>query len=500
MQRKAVLGLLLLTLWAGPAWAEAGPRAKTSYPVVFHTYPPKLWVYRYHPENSDSGQDDCLGQSQSKNFLDISEREQNDDWLIYFVYVGGDAAPQLSAKGFRPAVSEMLRIRAGALAGVGRYPLRGEYRPVLTSEQWRSFYVREYLLGYWWAWLTLLGLAGLSLWKGASQARRAYGAMRREEERAVLTADMFRGDPLEGQMLGDYLLLSRIGEGGMGIVYRAVPKDDPDPDKMVAIKLIRGVDPDQRVRFLRECQLYQRFRHVNVLTMLETGLADVAGHEGGWPYMVTEYISGQSLRQVIDANPQGLTLRQAAVFVVQIARGLAHCHQVGVIHRDIKPENVLVCHSKLEDGHPRVVVMDFGLARGADFRTLTKLGEVMGTPAYMSPEQLKGEEVEASDQYSLGMLAYEMLTGSLPFKGDSPAQIIMQQLHHEPRSLKLIKPNLPDNVVTSVHRMLSKDPDKRFHHMVDIIPEWDALAQSRPKVPARKESVNPLPGSSGDSN
>ncbi len=258
--------------------------------------------------------------------------------------------------------------------------------------------------------------------------------------------------------IGPYEVLEVIGRGGMGVVMRAV---DPKLNRIVAVKALLpelAANPNARRRFLREAQAAAAISHPHVVTIhaVDDAHQDVAGKPVP-PYLVMECVVGQSLQQKLDyLGP----LRLAEILRIsrQIGEGLAAAHKQGLIHRDIKPANIL-----LENGVERVKITDFGLARAIDDITVTRTGEVSGTPQYMSPEQACGERVDhRSDLFSLGCLMYAMCTGHSPFRGDSIAHVIKRVTQDTPRSIADQNPEVPRWLIEIITCLLQKNPDHRL--------------------------------------
>jgi serine/threonine-protein kinase len=248
--------------------------------------------------------------------------------------------------------------------------------------------------------------------------------------------------------IGKYRILGKIGEGGMGEVYRA---HDPLLNRSVAVKTIsRGAgDAEFRQRFQREAQAVARLNHPNVVTVYDFG------EEDGVTYMAMELLEGRDLKELI-ASGRLASLAEKLAVMEQVCDGVGFAHAKGVVHRDLKPGNIHVQPSG------QVKVLDFGLARLAA-SDLTRTGTVMGTPHYMSPEQVRGAHVDArSDVFSLGALLYEVLSGRRPF-GDAPShEILLRIQSHEPAPLEQVAPDVPTPLVRLVRRAMEKDPAKRF--------------------------------------
>src|SRR5215471_5482456 len=233
-----------------------------------------------------------------------------------------------------------------------------------------------------------------------------------------------------GSRFGPYEIVEPLGQGGMGAVYRA---RDPRLNRDVAIKVLARAESDagQQRRLLEEAQAASALNHPNIVGVYDVGTAE------GVPFIVSELVGGTSLRTVASRAP--LPVREVLDLAVQMADGLAAAHQAGIAHRDFKPENVMVA----ADG--RVKILDFGLARRAadtnaggeaDARTITVSSAIVGTVPYMSPEQARSAPVDyRSDQFSLGLTLYELLTGKRAFSGDSAAQLLAAIIEDEPEPL-----------------------------------------------------------------
>ncbi|HKD83601.1 MAG TPA: protein kinase [Terriglobales bacterium] len=277
-----------------------------------------------------------------------------------------------------------------------------------------------------------------------------------------------------GKKLGPYEILESIGAGGMGEVYRA---RDTRLQRTVAIKILPQAlssDQDRLERFQQEARILSALNHPNLMAIYDVGAQD------GIHFLVSEFLDGQSLRDVISNGP--LPQRKVTDYGLQIAKGLAAAHEKGIIHRDLKPENVFV----LRDG--RVKILDFGLAKQAlaaamaDNATQTSplqtaAGTVLGTAAYMSPEQVRGEIVDhRSDIFSLGVILYEMIAGQRAFKGDSAVEVMNAVLKQEPPELVESGLHVSVGLQKIVHRCLEKKPEARFQSASDLAFALDSLS------------------------
>jgi len=231
---------------------------------------------------------------------------------------------------------------------------------------------------------------------------------------------------MASEKIGRYEVLGKIGEGGMGIVYRV---HDPALGRDVALKLLRpelSFNQGLVERFMSEARMVAALEHDHVVTIHEVGEAD------GLPYFTMQYIDGQDLATMLHQRGR-FALSEALPILQQVAEALDYAHRKGIIHRDVKPENVLI------DPEGRARVMDFGIARAGESQRLTTTGTMLGTPEYMSPEQAQGLLLDhRSDLYSLGIVAYELLTGRTPF-GDqaattTPLAMALRHIREEPNS------------------------------------------------------------------
>jgi serine/threonine protein kinase len=254
-----------------------------------------------------------------------------------------------------------------------------------------------------------------------------------------------------------YRMLEKAGEGGMCIVYLA---EDKESGRSVAIKVLLPAllaDPVSMARLRREAALAGKLEHPNVCHVMRLGETS-----DGFDYAVMPYLVGDLLCDRV-ARAGNLPLPATVGFVRDMCAGLAHAHTFGIIHRDLKPENIMIL--TLPDGTERAVVMDFSLATAHDVEKLTAVGRVVGTPEFMSPEQLRGEEVDTrSDIYSLACMAYEMLTGQLPFEGQTMREVMIARLKGALVPIRLRRPDLgfPASVERVFARAMAHDVEDRY--------------------------------------
>ena len=274
----------------------------------------------------------------------------------------------------------------------------------------------------------------------------------------LITIDASDKDPMLGQLLdGRYRLIRKIGEGGMGAIYRAVHTEIV---RTCAIKLLTGVSPgkdDAIARFKREARNSCRIDNVHAVTVYDFGQTDE-----GLLFLAMEFIDGKPLSRVI-AEHRVLPIERVVHITNQIAEALGAAHALPMIHRDLKPDNIMITHKGPNKDF--VKVLDFGIAKAlADEggENLTKTGFVLGTPVYMSPEQLLGEELDArSDIYSLAIIVYEMLSGRLPFEGDNLQAVMMKRVMTDPIRLRVAAPSLSESVEQAVMSGLERNRESR---------------------------------------
>jgi tetratricopeptide (TPR) repeat protein len=292
--------------------------------------------------------------------------------------------------------------------------------------------------------------------------------------------DNTTSDPLIGRAISQYEVVARIGGGGMGVVYKAT---DQKLGRTVALKFLPpqwSHDEGAKQRFLREAQAASATNHRNICI-----IHDIAQTGDGQLFIVMAYYEGQTLKQTLEAGP--LPVAEALEIAAEIAEGLAKAHAQGVVHRDVKPGNLMIT----DDG---VKVLDFGLAKFADSLQLTMAGSTVGTVAYMSPEQARGEEADArSDVWALGVVLYEMLTGRVPFKGAYP-EATFHAIKNEP----VPPPSAPGREIPAavemlVLRALEKDPERRYQTAREVARDIRLLQGRTVPLDLRTEQLPPLP-------
>ncbi|MHC4780777.1 MAG: serine/threonine protein kinase, partial [Planctomycetota bacterium] len=276
---------------------------------------------------------------------------------------------------------------------------------------------------------------------------------------------MAERNPFIGKEIEGWKLTQELGRGGMGVVMLAENAED----ELAAMKLLPGdvaKDSNYIARFEREANALDAVDHENILQVFGTGMT-----QEGIYYIIMEYVEGKSLGDVIKTIGQ-LRPDQALSITKRVAAGLHEAHGQNIIHRDIKPDNILL------DRSGEVKISDFGLAKDTSENTkLTVTGQVVGTPAYMSPEQGMGKKVDSrTDIYSLGVTLFTMLAGQRPFVGKSPIGVVMMHIHEPPPDLRKLVPGLPEGLYDLVSRLMEKNPDDRPQTGADLIEILDTVA------------------------
>jgi serine/threonine protein kinase len=278
---------------------------------------------------------------------------------------------------------------------------------------------------------------------------------------------------MELTTIGRYEILGEIGKGAMGVVYRA---NDPMLSRIVAIKTVNmSSDPEEvaeyEARFYQEAKAAGGLNHPNIVTVHDIGKS------GNLVYMAMEYLEGQELRDLMKGEP--LPVARAVEIAAHVADGLGYAHQHGVVHRDIKPANIMI----LDNGPAKIT--DFGIARMRSAEVRTQTGVVLGSPRYMSPEQVAGRRAEPrSDIFSLGVIFYEMLTGKAAFAGDDITSVMYQILNVVPPPPSSVNPAVPQVLDFIVAKTLAKTPEDRYQNATELAHDLHESAKSMPAAPA----------------
>ncbi len=268
---------------------------------------------------------------------------------------------------------------------------------------------------------------------------------------------------------GRYEIVAELGRGAMGVVYKA---RDPQIDRLVAVKTVSlwGQEPDEekefRMRFMNEAQAAGRLHHPGIVAVFDVG----ENPENQDPYIVLEYVQGETLNRILHQEKK-LPLATALKFAEELAEALDYAHAQGVVHRDMKPANILIT----ESGHAKIA--DFGIAK-LNLAHFTVPGRVLGTPAYMAPEQLSGEGADGrSDLFSLGVILYAMVTGHSPFQGNSATTVCFKVANREPIAASALDMTLPPQLDTVIQRAIAKDPSERYQSGAEFAEDLRVLQQ-----------------------
>ena len=282
-----------------------------------------------------------------------------------------------------------------------------------------------------------------------------------------------------GQTISHYKIIDKLGEGGMGVVYKA---QDLKLDRMVAIKFLPShlsASPDSKARFLQEAKATAALNHPNILNVYE-----IDEQEDGM-FLVMEYLDGTTLKKYMTnlTSGTGVSAHQAIEWASQIAEGLKAAHGKNIVHRDIKPENVMLTN----DG--KLKIMDFGIAKLKSSSGLTRTGTSLGTLSYMSPEQAQGEAADLrSDIWSLGVVLYELLTADLPFKSEHEAGLLYLIVNEDPPVPSLMDRKIPHQVDALIKKMLAKSRAQRFQSMDEVLHSLQDTRRLIESVPAQPQA------------
>jgi tRNA A-37 threonylcarbamoyl transferase component Bud32 len=443
-----LLGLLLLGV-ALPAGAQLPTFGRTPdvHTVTFQTEPAGATITLDAPSRTSI----YLGRSGEPVRLDLGRFTGQNSFSVTF-----------SLYGYAP-LSE--RIESDYFRHYDRFPASGRLR-LEPAHPWSAAF-------YWWrSHRALAGMLGGTLLLAACLLvwrERRLGRLQKRTATLESMTKQSRTDAYVGSQLATWRLVEKLGEGGSGAVYRAVPDDSLDESQAVAIKLLTpdiSEHAESRARFEREVRICCQLVHPNIVHVLTWG------EQEGLLYLVMELVKGQSLRAWLLANPGGLELSEASEILLALLRACHYAHEKGIVHRDLKPENVMLAIQPLPGegfgvgatGERRhVKIVDFGVARAEQQHSLTRSGDVYGTLAYLAPERLQKVHADhRSDQYAVGIMAYEMLSGQRPFGEAEPAVLVHRMLHQEAPTIRSIRPGVPVAVSDVVARMLKRDLDERF--------------------------------------
>ena len=381
--------------------------------------------------------------------------------------------------GYSDWKSDIFPVKATDAAVSSHYwPSRDSVQTVDLGEKGQRYYgayQRQALLRAWGVPIAL-GLAGLVLLGYAFnvrvwQPRKQRLEVDKNRDRVLGTIEIERQEKRDlniGRQFGAYQTVTLLGEGGMAKVYRALPTETLDTKHPVAIKLMNesaAPADEHRKRFFREADVGRQLSHPAVVRIEDYGDSD------GTLYLTMEFIEGKTVRAWI--RPEGLSGQEVWKVLRPVLEGMHYVHERGVIHRDLKPENIMVTYTG------RTVIMDFGLARRHDHSMLTGSGDILGTPAYMSPEQIQGTPPTdaRTDQYAIGVLAYELITGKMPFpETTDPIQLLMKNISEKPTPARELRPDVSPELEGALLKMLEKNPNERFESL------WACRAALEPLI------------------
>ena len=291
-----------------------------------------------------------------------------------------------------------------------------------------------------------------------------------------------------GQMLGPYRIINQVGRGGMATVYKAY---QPSVDRYVAVKVLPSQLAESRefaTRFQQEARIIAKLEHPHILPVFDYGESD------GVAYFVMRYMDAGTLKEkMIEGRP--LPLDVIDKLFTQLTEALSYAHSRGVVHRDLKPANVLI------DSHENIFLTDFGIAKILESASprLTQTDAIMGTPAYISPEQAQGNPVDQrSDIYSLGIILYEMVTGSVPFTAETPLAVLFKHISDPLPPPSLVKPDIPPSIEQVLLKALAKDPKDRFATAAEFLAAWNRALETRETAQRMPEVLTVPPPRAGN--
>ncbi len=415
----------LILLAGGVAFAQVPEEGHLQAKVVFHVDP---------PESKISNQFGYVGKANEKVQVDLAP------------FGSGQIDFRIECDGYEPQTAGINPQAWGPAAATGQtitYPTEGVIylKPASIS----AYLQRNHWVVY------VSGLVGLGALTGLAlflRGRREMSRVRKLDE-MMAEAEHMPFNPL----IGGYRLGRELGGGGMAKVYYAVPEDSMDKSRAVAIKVLQfdlANDEESNLRFQREIKVCIKLVHKNIVRMYDYGDRD------GRKYLVMEFVEGGTLSQRIEQGP--LPPREIYYYCDALFSAVHYAHSQGVVHRDLKPDNIMLTRK----GEPKI--LDFGLARSSVSDRVTLTGTAMGTPAYMAPEQTRGGNSyePASDQYALGLILHEMLTGHRTFRSEDPMQVMWMQLSEPAPPPSASRPDIIPELDHVVLRMLAKDPGERF--------------------------------------
>jgi serine/threonine-protein kinase len=280
------------------------------------------------------------------------------------------------------------------------------------------------------------------------------------------------------ESIGRFQIVEEVGEGAMSIVYKAF---DPEINRPLAIKLLRGecaIDSEYRYRFLQEAKAAGKLTHPNIVTIFDVGEVEQG------PYIAMEYLEGRTLEEIMEDGNQ-IPARDAVIYGIQLAEALDYSHARGIVHRDVKPGNII------SPGYGHAIrITDFGIARidAPNKEHRTRIGSVLGTPQYMSPEQVEGQQVDGrSDLFSLGVILYQLITGEKPFVSETLTSLLMKIVQEDPAPIDIQKTDIPQSLKAIIDKLLNKKPENRFQTGKELA---NALRKIVHEIDEKQEHIN----------
>jgi tRNA A-37 threonylcarbamoyl transferase component Bud32 len=456
----AGLILALLVLSAMPSWAQ-WPRMGQEDPqlfrtVTFHSDPPGARIVL---EVASSGEN-VIGFCDKPFRLDLNRFQGQSGFSVSIRMDGYNDLPQ--------------RIPSTYFQSRDTWPAQGALHldPKHAWIPW-LYFVRHHQIVVVCLVLAALGVAAYFM----RREKRIQTALEHSAKLASYAASADSTDPLVMTYLGNYQLIERLGQGGTATVYKAVPRETLDEQAAVAVKVIdkeTAEEEEFRRRFNREIKICTKLVHPAIVNIMDWGEQD------GLLYLVMELLTGRAMRYFMkeghigpDGQITGWTLDEMLAVMRPVMQGVHYAHTQEIYHRDLKPENVIVDY---KDKGVVVKIVDFGIARGPQFTAVTRTGEIFGTFAYLPPERLEAVHEDArSDEYALGIMAYELLAGRKPFTDDAPAMLVFSTLYRDPTPLSELRPDLPPEVCQVIMRMMDKTISQRYESVQDAL---DALERA----------------------
>lgn len=279
---------------------------------------------------------------------------------------------------------------------------------------------------------------------------------------------------------GRYLILEELGKGGMGSVYKAFDKEVEEKIALKTIKPEIAADENVIQRFRNELKIARKISHKNVCRMFDLG------REDDTYYIAMEYVSGEDLKSSV-RRMGPLSTGKVLGFATEICEGLAEAHRLGIVHRDLKPQNIMI------DKGGIVRIMDFGIARSKELKGMTENGSTIGTPEYMSPEQVEGEDLDQrSDIYSMGVILYEMVTGRTPFEGKTPMSVAMKHVTEKPKEPRGLNMQIPEDLSRVIMKCMEKDKTRRYQRALDLLYALKEIERRIPAIERVKPARRPI--------